>query len=82
MKRAYFEHLATLSRTRSNNSSGALKFVHTAMHGVATPFLLQAFEAFGYPAPELCPEQKDPDPEFPTVVFPNPEEKGALVRVV
>lgn len=46
------------------------------MHGVATPFLLRAFDIFGFPSPDLCTEQKDPDPEFPTVPFPNPEEKG------
>lgn len=55
--------------------------VYTAMHGVGTPFVLQAFEAFGHPAPILVKEQCDPDPLFPTVAFPNPEEgKGALER--
>lgn len=55
--------------------------VYTAMHGVGTPFVLQAFEAFGHPTPILVKEQCDPDPLFPTVAFPNPEEgKGALER--
>jgi hypothetical protein len=55
---------------------------YTAMHGVGFPFARQAFEAFGFPDSALfpVPEQQFPDPEFPTVLFPNPEEKGALVN--
>lgn len=52
---------------------------YTAMHGVGAPFAAAAFEAFGLPAFHPTPEQVQPDPEFPTVEFPNPEEgKGAL----
>ncbi|KAL7413282.1 phosphoglucomutase 1 [Mrakia frigida] len=78
MKDAYFEHINSLSRTRTTNPSSPITFVHTALHGVGTPFFLRAFKAFDFPAPGLCEEQMDPDPEFPTVPFPNPEEKGAL----
>jgi phosphoglucomutase len=51
------------------------------MHGVGYPFARQAFDAFGFHSGALfpVPEQQSPDPEFPTVPFPNPEEKGALV---
>lgn len=53
-----------------------MQFVYTAMHGVGTPFLLSAFETFAFPHPSLVPSQVEPDPDFPTVKFPNPEEKG------
>lgn len=49
-----------------------------AMHGVGAPWIARAFEAFHHKPLHVVPQQRDPDPEFPTVVFPNPEEKGAL----
>ncbi|RYH31243.1 hypothetical protein EON65_03130 [archaeon] len=48
------------------------------MHGVGKKWILRAFETFGHPAPFIVPQQAEPDPMFPTVSFPNPEEKGAL----
>ena len=52
--------------------------VYTAMHGVGWKTLQSAFDASGFAEPIAAPEQRDPDPAFPTVAFPNPEEKGAL----
>jgi len=63
---------ALLTRHRSVST------VYTAMHGVAGKHLLAAFERAGFPAPGIVSEQFDPDPDFPTVAFPNPEEPGAL----
>ncbi len=56
----------------------SVRSVYTAMHGVGGEHLLAAFEQAGFPAPESVAEQFDPDPDFPTVAFPNPEEPGAL----
>lgn len=51
------------------------------MHGVGHKFVQLAFKAFDLSPPFAVPEQKDPDPEFPTVKYPNPEEgKGVLVN--
>lgn len=54
------------------------RFAYTAMHGVGYPFAKRVFETFGLPMFQAVPSQMDPDFEFPTVPFPNPEEKGAL----
>jgi phosphomannomutase len=52
--------------------------VHTALHGVGTETVRRAFVAAGYPAPVPVASQAEPDPMFPTVSFPNPEEPGAM----
>ena len=52
--------------------------VYTAMHGVGAAVARRAFAAAGVPVPTEVREQVEPDPEFPTVAFPNPEEPGAL----
>jgi phosphomannomutase len=59
-------------------SDRRLRVVHTALHGVGTPLVLRAFQQAGFDAPIPVPEQAEPDPDFPTVAFPNPEEPGAL----
>lgn len=65
---------------RSDNEATSLKFVYTAMHGIGAPFAKRAFECFHLPEFVPVQEQIQPDPEFPTVAFPNPEEgKGSLV---
>lgn len=55
---------------------------YTAMHGVGGAVLLAAFERAGFPAPHVVPEQQQPDGSFPTVSFPNPEEPGAMDKVI
>lgn len=54
--------------------NGDLKFVYTAMHGVGWPYVEKAFEEANLLKLLPVPEQKEADPEFPTVKFPNPEE--------
>jgi phosphomannomutase len=55
-----------------------IKIVHTAMHGVGASIVRAAFATGRFPAPVEVDEQAEPDPEFPTVSFPNPEEPGAM----
>ncbi|HEY9564456.1 MAG TPA: phospho-sugar mutase [Nocardioides sp.] len=56
----------------------ALKLVYTPLHGVGNGTVLRVLDEAGFPAPAVVSEQQDPDPEFSTVVFPNPEEPGAM----
>ncbi|EPX73526.1 phosphoglucomutase [Schizosaccharomyces octosporus yFS286] len=56
-----------------------LKFVYTPIHGVGLPFVTSALALFGEKADMISvPLQDSPNPDFPTVKFPNPEEEGAL----
>ncbi|MBM3719146.1 MAG: phospho-sugar mutase [Actinobacteria bacterium] len=55
-----------------------IKVVYTAMHGVGTETFRSVFHAAGFAEPILVDAQAHPDPDFPTVAFPNPEEKGAM----
>jgi phosphomannomutase len=56
---------------------GSLTVAYTAMHGVGADTTRAVFAAAGLPAPVSVAEQDRPDPAFPTVNFPNPEEPGA-----
>ncbi|MBT9257979.1 phospho-sugar mutase [Phycicoccus sp. MAQZ13P-2] len=55
-----------------------LTVVHTALHGVGSETVRRAFLAAGFAEPLPVPSQAEPDPMFPTVSFPNPEEPGAM----
>ena len=57
---------------------GDLKIVYTAMHGVGTETIQRVFNHAGFSTLILVDEQCTPDPDFPTVAFPNPEEPGAI----
>ena len=52
------------------------------MHGVGAATTRAVFAAAGFAEPVSVPEQDAPDPRFPTVAFPNPEEPGAVDLLV
>lgn len=56
----------------------AIRIVHTALHGVGSAPVLAALRRAGFSDVVPVPRQSQPDPDFPTVGFPNPEEPGAL----
>jgi len=55
-----------------------LRIVYTPLHGVGGTSVLQVLETAGFDAPQVVEQQEEPDPAFPTVSFPNPEEPGAM----
>ncbi|MEU5398714.1 phospho-sugar mutase [Streptomyces sp. NPDC005963] len=71
-------YLARTDAVLTEGSPRTAEVVYTAMHGVGKDVLLAAFARAGFPAPVLVAEQAEPDPAFPTVAFPNPEEPGAM----
>lgn len=61
-----------------NDGDRAMRIVYTPLHGVGHRLLRRAIEAAGFTNVTTVPEQAEPDGAFPTVAFPNPEEKGAM----
>ncbi|QIW98770.1 hypothetical protein AMS68_004288 [Peltaster fructicola] len=77
--KAYLSSLYKLSGS-SADPDYVRPFTYTPMHGVGLPFLLPSAHELGYTGDSLriVSAQAEPDPDFSTVPFPNPEEKGAL----
>lgn len=70
---AYLSRVASLPRGVARD----LRVVLTPMHGVGGETVLAALRRAGFADVTLVPSQAAPDPDFPTVDFPNPEEPGA-----
>lgn len=73
---AYLKRLETLVPACSQHQN--LRIVLTSMHGVGGETCLRALHQAGFSDVHIVTQQHDPDPDFPTVSFPNPEEPGAL----
>ena len=72
---AYLERVAVLVPPEAPR---AVRWVYTPLHGVGGSLVERAVAAAGFPAGAVVAEQAAPDPNFPTVSFPNPEEPGAI----
>ena len=75
--RDYRQAVASLTDAEAFPARG-LRIVHTSLHGVGHETALAVFRDAGFGDVHAVPEQAAPDPEFPTVPFPNPEELGAM----
>jgi phosphomannomutase len=77
LEQAYLDAVLGL-QVHPGQGDRALGIVYTPMHGVGDDLLRRAMKAAGFPSVTSVPEQQKPDGAFPTVAFPNPEEKGAM----
>jgi phosphomannomutase len=76
---AYLDAIVESSPAEGEARAAApLAVVYTPLHGVAGRLAIRAMARAGFPAPHVVAAQADPDPDFPTVTFPNPEQPGAL----
>lgn len=55
-----------------------LKIVYTPIHGSGIMLVPQALKAFGFDNVHIVKEQEKPDGNFPTIIYPNPEEKETM----
>ena len=72
------DYLAAICALPDPAGPRGVRIVHTAMHGVGTEPALAALHRTGFDEVHSVAKQADPDPDFPTVAFPNPEEPGAI----
>lgn len=73
---AYLDRVTSLVTGGPENAQ--LRIVLTSMHGVGGATMSEALRRRGFSDVHVVAQQQDPDPDFPTVRFPNPEEPGAL----
>ena len=72
------DYLDSVCRVVTPGGPRTLRIVHTALHGVGSRVARDALARAGFDDVHSVAEQEAPDPEFPTVAFPNPEEPGAI----
>jgi phosphomannomutase len=76
VRSGYLQSVSGLLNKHSTRKD--IKIVYSAMHGVGASFIEEIFELAGLKTPTQVASQQQPDGKFPTVVFPNPEEPGAM----
>jgi phosphomannomutase len=77
LERAYLDAIRALA-VHPNGGDRSLRIVYTPLHGVGDSLVRRALSEGGFTNVTSVPEQQKPDGAFPTVAFPNPEEKGAM----
>ena len=76
---AYLDRAMSIARRNPDAVvAPPVRIASTSLHGVGAPLLERVLRAGGYTDLHQVASQAEPDPDFPTVSFPNPEEPGAL----
>jgi phosphomannomutase len=76
--RDYLDRVRALVGDDGKSARAGLRIVYTPLHGVGGRISMAAFAQNGFTSVSPVAEQFEPDGAFPTVAFPNPEEKGAM----
>jgi len=77
--KAYLEELQKLSLFKeATEADKSVKIVYSPIHGTGITLVPKALQNFGFKKVTIVEEQSKPDGNFPTVVYPNPEEKEAM----
>jgi phosphomannomutase len=71
-------YLAAVSALVDPAGPRDLTTVYTPLHGVGGESVMEVMQRAGFAPPHVATAQAEPDPEFPTVAFPNPEEPGVM----
>ena len=71
-------YIARAASRRTNPERSSIRIVLTPMHGVGGAVAQEVLRQAGFDDVHVVAEQAEPDPDFPTVAFPNPEEPGAI----
>ncbi len=75
-------YVDSVARVVDPSSRRELAVAYTPFHGVGGSLLVSALTRAGFATPSIVDSQAAPDPDFPTLAFPNPEEPGAMDRVI
>ncbi|KRZ05477.1 Phosphoglucomutase-2, partial [Trichinella zimbabwensis] len=88
LQECWSSYVQEASRFRSStdqdgNFNCSLKFTYSAFHGVGSYYCPYLLQKFGVPKQNIVmvEEQAQPDPDFPTVPFPNPEEGASVLQL-
>ncbi len=80
VRKAYLDYIQSL--LPKERAPASLCVAYTPLHGVGAALFKEALATVGFRPAMVVPEQAQPDPDFPTVAFPNPEEPHAMDRVL
>ena len=78
MDLAYLDYVMSMRQREDEELDLTIPIVYTPLNGAGSVPMQQLAAMLGYENFVIVPEQKDPDPEFPTVGYPNPEDPKAF----
>lgn len=78
MDRSYLDYVKSLAQRDGDSLDKSVAIVYTPLNGAGSLPMEQLAKERGFTNFVLLPEQKDPDPDFSTVPYPNPEDPSAF----
>ena len=78
MDRRYLDYVLSMAQRKDGELDLGIRVVYTPLNGAASSMMCEAAKERGFRNFMVVPQQKDPDPDFTTVPFPNPENPKAF----